>query len=126
MFFIVFVWFNFLFCIFLKCGLVPFYFWKPVFFKGIPFHALFFYIFFFYFFLFLYFIYFFLIYMNDIFFFFIYVNIIILIIGFFVLLFILCEAYYIKAFLALSSILNTLFVFLALNSINISDFFFYL
>jgi hypothetical protein len=21
-------WFNFMFCIFLKCGVVPFYFWK--------------------------------------------------------------------------------------------------
>jgi len=46
------VWFSFLFCIFLKCGLVPFYFWKPIFFKGIPLHALFFYIVFFYFFIF--------------------------------------------------------------------------
>jgi hypothetical protein len=125
-FFIVFVWFNLLFCIFLKCGLVPFYFWKPVFFKGIPFHALFFYIFFFYFFIFFFFLYFFLIYVNEIFYFFIGINMCLLILGFFILLFILCEAYYIKAFLALSSILNTLFVFLALNGINIVDFFFFL
>ena len=64
LFFVIFIWFNFLFCIFLKCGLVPFYFWKPVFFKGVPLHSLFFYIFFFYFFLFIYFIYFLLINLN--------------------------------------------------------------
>jgi hypothetical protein len=36
------VWLSFLFCLFLKCGLVPFFFWKPIFFKGIPLHSLFF------------------------------------------------------------------------------------
>jgi hypothetical protein len=122
-FFIFFIWFNLLFCIFLKCGLVPFYFWKPIFFKGIPTHALFFYIFFFYFFIFIFFIYFFLIYVNEIFFFFLNINMCLLIIGFFMLLSILCEAYYLKAFFALSSILNSLFVFLTLNGINIIDFF---
>jgi hypothetical protein len=35
------VWLSFLFCLFLKCGLVPFFFWKPIFFKGIPLQALF-------------------------------------------------------------------------------------
>lgn len=114
-FFIFFIWFNFLFCIFLKCGLVPFFFWKPIFFKGIPLHTLFFYIFFFYFFFFLFIIYFFLIYVNELFFFFSVLNVFLLLFGLLVLLFILCEAYYIKVFLALSSILNTLFVFLALN-----------
>lgn len=125
LFFIIFGWFNLLFCIFLKCGLVPFYFWKPTFFKGIPLHSLFFYIFFYYFFLFIFFIHFFLIYMNEIFFFFIHVNVIVLLFGFLILLFILCEAYYIKTFLALSSILNTLFVFLALNGTNVVDLFFF-
>lgn len=110
------VWFNFLFCFFLKCGLVPFYFWKPVFFKGIPLHALSFYILFFYFFIFFFFIYFFLVYVNELFYFFIFLNTLLFVVGFTFLLFILCESYYIKAFLALSSILNTLFVFLAMNS----------
>jgi len=81
---------------------------------------------FFYFFIFIFFLYFFLIYLNEIFFFFIGINISLLISGFFILLFILCEAYYIKAFLAMSSILNTLFVFLALNGTNMVDFFFFL
>ena len=125
-FFIVIIWFNLLFCIFLKCGLVPFYFWKPIFFKGMPTHSLFFYILFFYFFIFLFFLIFFLSYLSEIFYFFIGVNICILLTGFFILLFILCEAYYLKAFLALSSILNTLFVFLALNGTSTFDFNFYL
>ena len=68
-FFVFFIWFNLLFSIFLKCGLVPFYFWKPIFFKGIPMHALFFYIVFFYFFIF--FILFFDIFKRNILFFFI-------------------------------------------------------
>ena len=126
LFFIVLIWFNLLFCVFLKCGLVPFYFWKPIFFKGMPVHALFFYILFFYFFIFLFFLTTLLVYLNEIFYFFIGINICMLLTGFFILLFILCESYYIKAFLALSSILNTLFVFLALNGTTVFDFFFFL
>jgi len=120
-FFIALIWFNLLFCVFLKCGLVPFFFWKPTFFKGMPIHSLFFYIIFFYFFLFYFFLYFFLIYVNEIFFFFNFINLLILLIGFFFFMFILCESLYLKTFLAMSSILNTLFVFLALNGINGSD-----
>lgn len=124
-FFFLFIWFNFLFCFFLKCGLVPFYFWKPTFFKGIPLHSLFFYITFYYFFIFLFFIIFFLIYTNEIFYYFLLINILLLVIGFTILLFILLEAYYIKTFLAISSILNTLFIFLTLNSLNVIDVFFF-
>lgn len=124
-FFILFIWFNLIFSIFLKCGLVPFYFWKPIFFKGMPIHSLFFYIVFFYFFIFLFFLYFLIIYLNEIFYFFLIVNMLLLLIGFFILLFIICEAVYIKSFLAISSIINTLFVFLALNGTNIIDFIFF-
>jgi len=120
------IWLNLLFCIFLKCGLVPFYFWKPVFFKGIPLHALMFYVTFFYFFIFLFFIYFFLIYTNEIFYYFIFINFLLLVAGILFLLIILCEAYYIKVFFAMSSILNTLFVFLALSGANFTDFIFFL
>lgn len=120
-FYIALAWFNLLFCIFLKCGLVPFYFWKPVFFKGIPMHALFFYIFFFYFNIFLFFIYFLLVYLNELFYFNIFINLILLCFGLILLLFILCESYYVKAFLAMSSILNTMFVFLAMSSFCIID-----
>jgi hypothetical protein len=122
-FFLSLIWFNLLFSLFLKCGLAPFYFWKPTFFKGIPLHALFFYISFFYFFIFIFFIFFILEYLNEIFFFFINVNIVLLLLGLFVLLFILCESYYLKTFLALSSVLNTLFVFLTINSTATLDFF---
>ena len=119
-------WLTFLFCIFLKCGLVPFYFWKPIFFKGIPLHVLFFYITFFYFFLFLFFTYFFVVYLGELFYYNLFLNAIILTLGLVILIFIICESFYIKAFLAMSSILNTLFVFLALNSYCIIDWVFFL
>lgn len=125
-FYISLVWFNFLFCIFIKCGLVPFYFWKPVFFKGLPLHALFFYIFFYYFFIFYFFIYFFVVYLNELFYFNIFVNLIMLTSGLLFLVFIICESYYLKAFLAMSSILNTLFVFLAMSSYSCTDYIFIL
>ena len=126
LFFISLSWFTFMFCIFLKCGLVPFYFWKPMFFKGIPLHALFFYIFFFYFFIFYFFIYFFVIYLSELFYFNMFINLLMLIVGSIFLVFILCESYYIKSFLAMSSILNTLFVFLAMSSYCITDYVFIL
>jgi len=120
-FYISLTWFNLLFCIFLKCGLVPFYFWKPAFFKGISIHALFFYIFFFYFHIFLFFLYFLLVYLNELFYFNIFVNLIMLGLGSVLLLFILCETYYIKAFLAMSSILNTMLIFLSMSSYCVID-----
>lgn len=120
-FFITIVWFYFLFSVFLKCGLVPFFFWKPIFFKGVSILFLFFYIIIYYFFILLFFFYFFLIYINEVFFYFLFLNVFTLLIGFIILLSILCEAYYIKSFLAMSSILNTLFLFLALNSFFIND-----
>lgn len=126
LFFISLSWFNFMFCIFLKCGLVPFYFWKPMFFKGIPLHSLFFYIFFFYFSLFLFFIYFFVVYLNELFYFNMFINLAMLILGLIFLVFIICESYYVKSFLAMSSILNTLFVFLAMSSYCITDYVFIL
>ena len=48
------IWFIFIFCIFLKCGIAPFFFLKPVFFKGLPIYTLLFYITYFYFFFFIY------------------------------------------------------------------------
>ena len=119
-------WFTFLFCIFLKCGLVPFYFWKPTFFKGIPLHALLFYITFFYFFIFLFFIYFFLMYLNELFYFNLSINLSLLSVGLVWLVFIICESYHIKAFLAMSSILNTLIMFLAMSSYSAVDYLFLL
>lgn len=126
MFCITLSWFTLLFCLFIKCGLVPFYFWKPSFFKGMPLHTLFFYICFFYFFVFMFFVYFLIVYFNELFFFSTSVNILMLLLGSILLVFILCESYYIKAFLAMSSILNTLFIFLAMTSFDSVDLFFIL
>ena len=123
-FFLFLIWFNLLFCIFLKCGLVPFYFWKPIFFKGLSYYALFFYIIFFYYFMFLFINYFLLIYAKELFFFFLKITLLLLLFGFFFFFLMLCEAFYLKAFLALSSVLNTLFVLLTLTSTNGVDFFF--
>jgi hypothetical protein len=114
-------WLLLVFCIFLKCGVVPFYIWKPMFFKGMSLHTLLFYTTFFYFFLFYFFIYFFLFYLNEIFYYNLFINLFILLLGLLILLFILCESFYLKAFIAMSSILNTLFVFLALNSYSMVD-----
>jgi len=125
-FFVVLAWFNFMFCIFLKCGLVPFYFWKPVFFKGIPLHALFFYIVFFYFFIFLFIIYLLIVYLNNLFYFSLLVNIVLVLLGILILITILCESYLIKVFLAMSSILNSLLVFLAMSSFSTIDMLFYI
>jgi hypothetical protein len=119
-------WFNFLICIFLKCGLAPFYFWKPTFFKGMSMHSLFFYTFFFYFFLILYFTYVLLVLLNEVFYFNIFVNILLLTFGLVMLSFILFESYYLKAFFALSSILNTLLIFLSISSLTTIDFIFVL
>ncbi len=62
--------------------------------------------------------------MNELFYFNIFINLILLTLGLIFLVFILCESYYIKAFLAMSSILNTLFVFLAMSSYQITDYVF--
>lgn len=121
---IVFVTFLLLTVIFLKCGLVPLYIWKPIVFKGMTLGAIFYYIFFYYFFLLLFFM--FLLTAN-------YSDVICynkinltltLLIGLFMLLFILIESYYLKAFLAMSSILNTLLIFIGLASVSVSSSFF--
>jgi len=118
LFFTAVIWFNFIFCLFLKCGLVPFFFWKPTFFKGTPLHTLAFYITFYYFFLICFFTYFLCAYLADLFFFFTMVNLAFLLIGYFFLIFIILESFYLKTFLAISSIINTFFVLLALSSLD--------
>lgn len=119
-------WFSFMFCLFLKCGVAPFFFWKPTFFKGINIQSLFIYICFYYYFLLVFFAYFILVYVNEIFYFNAPINYLLLVIGTIIFSFILCESYYIKSFVALSSILNTLFVFLSMSVSTSNDFFFIL
>lgn len=109
------------FCLFLKCGLAPFFFWKPTFFKGLSVHTLFFYIFYYYFFLILFLTYFFLVYMSEIFFFNTTTTLALILVGTACIFFILFESYYIKTFLAVSSILNTLLIFLAMTGSQVSD-----
>ena len=110
------VWFIMIFSILLKCGIAPFFIWKPSFFKGLPMNTLFFYITVFYFSLFLFFIHFlssYMFYFTDTY---SYILFFVLLVGILVLISILFESFYIKSFMAVSSILNSLLVFLALSS----------
>jgi hypothetical protein len=110
------VWFIMVFSILLKCGIAPFFIWKPSFFKGLPLNTLFFYIVVFYFAIFIFFIHF----LSSYMFYFSntysYVMLSVLLVGILTLLSVLFESFYIKSFLAVSSILNSLLVFLALSS----------
>lgn len=115
-------WFVFMVCIFMKCGIAPLYIWKPTFFKGLPIHTLFFYVCFFYLFLFLFLVYLLMNYFSSIFYYYIFIQIVFLFSGLIFLLAILCETFYIKSFLAVSSILNSLFVILALVNPHTIDF----
>lgn len=117
-------WFIILFSIFLKCGIAPFYLWKPTFFKGMSFSALSFYISFFYYFLFLFLIQFLSSYCHEFFYFFSLASLLLIFLGLFTLIFILCETFFIKTFLAVSSILNSLLVLLCISSTHSSDFIF--
>ena len=120
------IWFIILFAIFVKCGLAPLFIWKPTFFKGLPLYTLFFYVTFFYSSFYVFIIYFLLSSLSEVFFFYIMFFWIFIISGLFVLLTIICEAYYIKAFLAVSSIINSLLVFLAIASPHYVDVLFVL
>lgn len=112
------VWFVLLLSIFIKSGIAPLYLYKPTFFKGLPFYTLFFYICFFYFAFFLFVINLLNSYFSEIFYFYSIIMTTLVVLGLITLLFIICESYYLKIFLAISSILNSLFVFLALTSLH--------
>ena len=119
------VWFILLFSIFTKCGISPFFIWKPTFFKGIPMHFLFFYICFFYFLIFVFFIHLLTSYLHFMTSFFSFILLSIVMFGILVLLTILAETFYIKTFLAVSR-LNSLLVFLAMSSTHSFDLSFFL
>lgn len=119
-------WFFILFSIFLKCGIAPFFLWKPTFFKGMSFSSLSFYISFFYYFLFLFLIQFLTSYCHEFFYYFSLISMLLIFLGLFTLLFILCETFFIKTFLAISSILNSLLVLLCISCIHSVDFFFFI
>lgn len=116
-----FAWFFIMFSIFLKCGVSPLFLWKPTFFKGLSLLTLIFYISFFYFHIFLFLILFLTTYMHSIFYYYFILNLLIIGLGLLGLFFILCEAFYLKTFIAVSSILNSLFVFLSITTYHSVD-----
>lgn len=119
-----FSWFLFLFCVFLKCGIVPFFLWKPTVFKGLTLNALFFYTYVYYFSLFTFFLIVTLCYLSELFVFNLYLMLLLVVFGSLVITSVLYESLYIKAFLALSSILNSLLVLLTSLSVQSVDLLF--
>jgi len=115
------VWLVLLFAIFLKCGVAPLYFWKPTFFQGLPLSVLLFYIVFVYFNFLLFLTHFTTLYLGEIFHFYILVFWFMIILCLATLLLIIVESYYLKIFLAISSILNSLFIFLILTTVHTSS-----
>ena len=111
-------WFLFIICIFVKGGIVPFYIWKPSFFKGISYTALFFYVYVYYFSLFLYLIYWVSFVLNELLLLYVYLLIGLVSVGAVIISGVLFESFYIKAFVALSSILNSLIMFFAVTSLT--------
>ena len=114
-------WFIFLFSLFTKSGIAPFFIWKPTFFKGISMNLLMFYIIFFYYSIFIYFIYFLNGLMHSILFYYSFLLTSIIMSSIFVILSVILEASYLKTFLAMSSILNSTLVLLAISSPCLSD-----
>jgi hypothetical protein len=88
-----------------------------------PLHVIFFYICFFYYFLLLFFIYFLIVYLNDLTYYNSLLLVLLSLVGTLFLAIVLIEAFYLKSFLAMSSILNTLIIFLALGGISTCTFF---
>ena len=119
-------WSIFLFSLLTKCGIAPFFIWKPTFFKGIGLHTIIFYICFFYYCLFIFFIHLLTSYFHYLTYYYTYILLLLVISGIIILMTILCETFYIKSFLAVSSILNSLLVLLAVSSVSNSDLLFFL
>lgn len=115
-----FSWVVLLVSLFIKCGIAPFFIWKPTFFKGLSFHNIFLYIVFYYFFVFYFLLYLIIQSFNIFLIKFNFFLTFIVIAGLLILLGIITEASYIKTFLAVSSIINSLLILLSLNSLNSS------
>ena len=106
--------FLFVAIIFLKCGLVPLFIWKPIVFKGLTLHSIFFYVCYYYYHLLTFLVYVLLIELHDVLEYNKLTLTLTIVIGVFTLFTILIESYYVKSFLAMSSILNTLLIFIGL------------
>lgn len=115
------LWVNFLGALFLKAGIVPFFFWKPSFFKGMPLPTLAFYVTVYYFWLLLFFFLFLSLFISDVFHFYTALTLTFLFVGLFFLVGLVFESLYLKTFFAISSTLNTLLTLLALTSLSFVD-----
>lgn len=118
------IWLLLLTCVFIKCGTVPFYFWKPTFFKGMSLTSLFFYVYVYYFSIFFYFTYVLLFLLNEFFFLNLYLVVLLSLVATLGIASLLFESFYIKSFLALSSILNSILIFLGMCSYQATDLLF--
>ena len=118
------VWLLLLVCVFIKCGTVPFYFWKPTFFKGMSLTSLFFYVYVYYFSIFFYFTYTMLFFLNEFFSLNVYLVVLLSLVATLGVSALLFESFYVKSFLALSSILNSILVFIGMCSYQSSDILF--
>lgn len=113
-----------LFSILFKCGIAPFFFWKPTFFDGFSIKMLAVYISFYYFFVFIFLIYIISIHFIGYLYYYSHILVVFVILGFFTFLSTLCESLYLKTFLAISSILNSLLVLMVLTSGHSLGFYF--
>ena len=114
-------WFMFLISISIKCGLLPFYLWKPSFFKGMTMVSLFFYIYVYYFTVLFMFLYTMGNYFHELFTFYLSFTLVLVIIATIGLVSIVFESFYFKAFLALSSIFNSTLLLYALCGFQTLD-----
>jgi len=118
------IWYFLIFSFFLKCGLMPYFIWKPTYFKGVPYYTLFWYITYFYLFLFIFIVQLLTNYFSIIFYQYIYLISIFVLVGLLFLNLLILETYYIKSFLAISSILNsTYLIFILINPHTLTTLF---
>lgn len=114
-------WFMFLIAISIKCGLLPFYLWKPSFFKGMTMVSLFYYIYIYYFTVLFMFLYVVGNHFHELFTFYLSFTLVLVIIATIGLVSIVFESFYFKAFLALSSIFNSTLLLYALCGFQTID-----
>ena len=117
-------WFMFLISISIKCGLLPFYLWKPSFFKGMTMISLFYYIYIYYFTVLFMFLYVVGNHFHELFTFYLSLTLVLVIIATVGLVSIVFESFYFKAFLALSSIFNSTLLLYALCGFQTIDLLF--
>lgn len=121
-----FVWTLFIICLLLKCGIFPFYAWKPTFFKGISFFSITFYVYFYFTLLLILFVEILGNLLHELFYSTISSLVMFLTLGTLFFVTTLLNTHYLKTFIAFSSILNTSLILHALFSITFVDVYFVL